>query len=768
MAGIKNQWWWVNLFALLPVIIFFFIDQGYFNSNTTSLPSTLEQKEEALFIEDLLSKMTLSEKLGQLNQRGTSSREKGTLSEDLKQAVRQGKIGAMLNVMNHDNVREIQRLAVEESPNGIPMLFARDVIHGFRTIFPIPLGQAAGWDIDLVKDGAEVAAKEASSQGIRWTFAPMIDVSRDPRWGRIAESFGEDPYLNATLGAAMVEGFQGDLSQPYHIAACAKHFAGYGAAEGGRDYNTTNIPEALMRQVYLPPFQQAVEAGVLTFMAGFNELNGIPVSGNRWLLNEVLRQEWGFDGAVVSDWNSVTEMIAHGYAADDQQAAERAITAGIDMEMTSQAYEHHLETLLQTQKVELDQIDEAVRRILRVKYRLGLFNNPYADLQPIVELEEAHRLKAEGAAAKSLVLLKNEDQLLPLQGKEKIALIGPMADAALDQLGTWIFDGKAEESVTLLEAARESGHQVEYVAALDYSRDKSQVKFQYAIQLARRSDVIVLALGEEAILSGEAHSRADISLPGAQSALLKALSKLNKPIVTVLMAGRPLVLEEDLEHMDALIMAWHPGTMAGPAIWSVLDGSRQPSGKLPVTWPKANGQMPIYYNHSNTGRPATNQSVVAMEDIPVGAWQSSLGNTSHYLDAGRLPQWPFGFGMHYGEIQYSSPKLLKEVRWNMPLELSVEVQNVGKYPLEETVQLYLQDEVAEIVQPIKSLKAFQKVKLLPGESKEVSFSLPFSSLSYIGPEMNRRIDPGFFKIWLAPDAGEGHEFLRFEVIKKPV
>ncbi|QWG10334.1 beta-glucosidase BglX [Flammeovirga kamogawensis] len=735
------------------------------NQGTESLKTTDTNEEK--FIENLLSKMSLEEKLGQLNQRGTSSREKGKLSEELKQAVRNGNIGSMLNVMNHNNLKELQKIAVEESPNGIPLLFARDVIHGFRTIFPIPLGQAASWDANGVKKAAEVAAKEASSQGIRWTFAPMIDISRDPRWGRIAESFGEDPYLTSVLGNASIDGFQGDLTKEYNIAACAKHFAGYGAAEGGRDYNATYIPEPTLRQVYLAPFKSAVNAGALTFMAGFNALNGIPVSGNKWLLNNVLREEWNFDGTVVSDWNSVTEMIPHGYAPDKKQAAVRAIEAGVDMEMTSDAYAENLENLLEEKVITIDKIDEAVRRILRVKYRLGLFDTPFADLKEINSLPQEYLAIAKEVATKSIVLLKNENNVLPILNNQKVALIGPLADAPLDQLGTWIFDGKKEESITLLTAATTSkSNTIYFEKALNYSRDKIKSNFKQAIKKAKKADIIVLAVGEEAILSGEAHSRSNLKLPGVQEELLQELSKLNKPIVLVLMAGRPLIVNHLLEKVDAVVMGWHAGTMAGPAIWDVLTGVSNPSGRLPITWPKATGQVPMYYNHTNTGRPATDESVVLIDEIPVEAWQSSLGNTSHYLEIGRLPQWPFGFGLSYSNVSYSALTVSKKIQWNGTVKASVKVKNLGKYSTTETVQLYIQDEVAELVQPVKVLKGFQQVQLGIDEEKTIHFELPMLDLAYIGPDMKPRVDAGKFKLWLAPNSGENNPYQHFELIEK--
>jgi beta-glucosidase len=723
--------------------------------STITTEDPVEQRVEAL-----LAKMTLEEKIGQTAQRGTSSREK-TLSESLKEAVRKGQVGSVLNVMNKDYVEELQRIAVEESPNGIPLIFARDVIHGFKTIFPIPLGQAATWNPEIVEKGSRIAAEEASTYGIRWTFAPMLDISRDPRWGRIAESPGEDPYLASVLGKAYVKGFQGDdLSSPTSLAACGKHFIGYGAAEGGRDYNTAHIPEQLLRDVYLKPFKAAHEAGAASFMTSFNDINGVPATANKFLLKDVLRDEWGFDGIVVSDWNSVTEMIAHGYAEDEKAAARRAANAGMDMEMTSRAYEHHLKALIEEGRFTEAQLDDMVRHILRVKFRLGLFENPGFDRnEEGIILSEANLAAAKEAAIKSMVLLKNEQDLLPLsKDLKKVAVIGPLADAAREQLGTWIFDGDKKDSRTPVPAIKSylGKDKVIFEPGLTFSRQKIKEGFAKAVAAAKKSDVILFIGGEEAILSGEAHSRGDIRLPGAQEELILELSKTGKPIVLVIMAGRPITMENILDKVNSVVMAWHPGTMAGPALSDVLFGEASPSGRLPLTWPKAVGQVPIYYNHVNTGRPADSASFVHIDDIPIEAWQSSLGNNSHYLDLGFKPQYPFGYGLSYTTFQYDNLKISKSaIALGETLSITADIKNTGSRAGTETVQLYVRDLVGDLVRPVKELKGFQQVTLEPGEQQTVSFSVHTDDLGFYNQAKEYVTEPGQFHLWVGKNAEEG-------------
>jgi len=717
-------------------------------------------------VEEIISKMSLQEKVGQTSLRGTSSRVKGDLSEDLKNAVRNGEIGAFLNVMNPKYVDELQRIAIEESPNGIPLIFARDIIHGYKTIFPIPLGMAASWNAEVAETSARVSAIEAAESGIRWTFSPMLDIARDARWGRIAESPGEDPYLASVLATAFIKGYQGDsLNSENSMIACAKHFLAYGAAEGGRDYNTTIVNEELLRNVYLPPFKAAFDAGAQTVMSSFNDINGIPASGNKFILKKILRDEYNFDGFVVSDWNSVTEMIPHGYAKDDKHAAERAITAGLDMEMTSTSYEDYLLALMDEGKVTEEQLNDFVRNILRVKLRMGLFENPYREKVDASRwYAQSHLAAAKEAAVKSTVLLKN-NKTLPLNKNQRIALIGPLADAPVDQLGTWTFDGDGNYSVTAKQAFAENKSKFVFAEGLKYSRDKSSVGFKKAIAAAEKSDVIVFVGGEEAILSGEAHSRADISLPGAQEQLIDALHKTGKPLVLVIMAGRPIALGNIMDKVDAIVIAWHPGTMAGPALYDILNGEAQPEGRLPVTWPKQGAQCPIYYNHPNTGRPASADSFVGINDIPVGAWQSSLGNNSHYLDLGFEPQFPFGYGLNYGEIEYEKTIVSSDkLRRNETIQVSCTLHNKGNYPITETVQLYIQDVVGDIVRPVKELKGFKKIRIAKGESVSAEFTISTKDLEYVDSSMNYVVEDGDFNVWIAPNSAEGIK-ASFELIE---
>ena len=714
-------------------------------------------------IDKVIKTMTLEQKIGQACLKGTSSRSKG-LSEELKNDVRKGLVGAILNLTDPNLVFEIQKIAVEESPNHIPLLFGRDVIHGYKTIFPIPLGLAASWDMELVEKTSKIAANESYSRCINWTYAPMVDIARDARWGRIAESPGEDPLLASRLGVAYVKGFQGnDPSVPGQILACAKHFAAYGAAEGGRDYNTVSMSESLLRNVYLKPFEATAKAGAATFMSSFNDLNGIPASGSSFLLKKILREEWKYDGFVVSDWNSVTEMIPHGFAADEKDAAFKSASAGLDMEMTSLSYANHLKTLIAEKKISEKQLDEMVRNILRIKFRAGVFENPYFKDREKFSLLTADALKtAKNAAIKSSVLLKNEKQILPLKSSQKIAVIGPLADASREQLGTWIFDGNKEDSQTPLKALQNSFGQknVFYSAGLSHSRSLSEEGFAAAIIVAKKSDVILFFAGEEAILSGEAHSRANINLPGLQEELIAELQKTGKPIVVILMAGRPITLGAVLPKVNALIMAWHPGTMAGPAISDILLGIANPSAKLPVTWPKEVGQIPIYYNHPNTGRPADPKTFVAIQDIPVEAWQSSLGNNSHYLDAGYEPQFPFGFGLSYTNFSYDNLKIEKETLKNNTTEklnVSAVITNTGNTTGTETVQLYVRDITGSIVRPIRELKDFVQIELKPKESKTVQFSIPVSELAFYNDKMELKTEPGDFKVWIASHAENGLE-----------
>jgi len=714
--------------------------------------SVNQEKKDAIEakINDLLSKMTLEEKVGQLALRGRSSREKGALPNSLLNRVRNGEIGAFLNVMDTTHMRKLQEVAVRESKHGIPLIFGRDVVHGFKTIFPIPLGQAASWNPAMVKEGSRIAAMEASSVGIRWTFAPMLDICQDSRWGRIAESPGEDPYLARMLSRAYVEGFQGDdLSDPTRMAACAKHFLAYGAAIGGRDYNTAILSDAQLYNLYLPPFRDAISYGVATAMTSFNEINGVPASGNKKILSDILRDQLGFDGFVVSDWNSLTEMIAHGFAQDSRHAAELAANAGLDMEMTSEAYEDFLFTLIKEGLVPESQLDFYVANILRIKFRLNLFANPFIPTDhPGTFYADHHLEQAQQAAIESSVLLKNEG-ILPLTEGTNILLTGPLANKGREQLGTWSFDGKEDPSVT----PREAMPDVSFVEGLAYSRDRDKSQFEEVLAAGRKADVIVFVGGEEAILSGEAHSRGNIRLPGEQEALLAELTKLNKPVILVIMAGRPLNITDYLDELDAVLMMWHPGTMGGPALQQMLYGKAEPSGRLPVTWPKAAGQLPYFYNHKNTGRPARAEKFVGIEDIPVGAWQSSLGNESHYLDLGYSPLFPFGYGLSYGDVTYGKMNVsAKTLQQGRPITVTIPVSNESDRTTSEVVQFYLRDKVGRITRPVRELKGFKKVELAPGEKKVVSFSLAYEDLMYYDNEGGYAVEAGEVMLYVGKNS----------------
>ena len=703
-------------------------------------------------IVELVSRMTIEEKIGQMVQ----VHYPGEVSADMRGAIEAGQVGSLLNVVDVDVANELQRIATEESRLGIPLLLARDVIHGFRTVLPIPLGQAATWNPELVERGTRNAALEAARSGVNWALAPMIDISRDPRWGRIAESFGEDPYLTSQLAVAMVEGFQGDdLSAPGTIAACAKHFAAYGASEAGRDYNTTNIPENELRNVYLPPFKAAVDAGVATLMASFSDLDGVPASGNRFLMQDVLRDEWEFEGFVVSDWDSIDQLTDHGFAADFRDAALKAVTAGVNMEMVSRTYADHLAELVEQGKIDVERIDQLVGEILRIKLRLGLFENPYTEPEAFPESgSDDHLAVAHEAALQSLVLLQNEDNALPLDvgTLDSIAVIGPLSDDPYEQLGTWIFDGDPGLSRTPLQAIRAfvgDRTEINYVRALETSRSRDTDGFGEALEAARTSDAVVLFLGEESILSGEAHSRADIDLPGAQVELVRALRAAGKPVIAFILAGRPLTIENILEDVDALVFAWHPGSMGGPAIADVLFGVESPSGKLPVTFPRVVGQIPIYYAHKNTGKPATPDTYVHLDDLPVRGAQAAFGMTSHHLDAGYLPLFPFGFGLSYARFTYSDIELSRNtLGMSDSLTVQADVTNSGRVVADEIVQLYVRDLVGDVTRPVKELKGFQRIRLQPGESRTVSFVLNSADLAFYGQDMELMIEPGEFHVWV--------------------
>ena len=707
-------------------------------------------------VNNLLSEMTLDEKIGQMSQI-----DPGYMSADqINKAVSDGNYGSFLNVFGVAKINALQKVAMEESRLKIPLIIGRDVIHGYRTIFPIPLGMAATWNPEVVKKAFRISSIEASSQGIKWTFAPMIDITWDPRWGRIAEGCGEDPYLASAFAKAMVEGIQGEqLTDPTAVAACAKHFVGYGFAEGGRDYNTTYISEPVLRNVVLKPFKAAKEAGALTFMSAFNDLNGVPTSGNEFTLRQILRKEWKYDGMVVSDWGSVSEMISHGYCADEKEAALKAITAGVDMEMSSTTYVKYLKTLISEGKVNQPLIDEAVKNILRVKFKLGLFENPYVDPEAEKQMLSTDFMDhARTVARQSAILLKNDPNTLPLSaGISSVAVIGPLADAPRDQLGTWVFDGKAENSVTPLTAIKEvlGDSKVNFAAGLKYSRDKSKAGFAAAIAAAKKSQAILFFAGEEWILSGEGQSRGEINLPGVQEELIEELSKTGKPLIVVVMAGRPLAIGKVVEESNALLYAFHGGSMAGPALADLIFGKESPSGKLPVTFVKGSGQIPFYYYHNNTGRPANAKSWTPMDSIPVINSQASLGYKSFHLDYGFTPLFPFGYGLSYTTFKYSN-LILSSAEMNIKGSLTVKasVLNDGNVDADEIVQLYIRDRVGSITRPVKELKGFKRIHLKSRETVGVTFELPASALEFFNGKENV-IEPGEFDIWVGPNSDEG-------------
>ncbi len=707
-------------------------------------------------VEDLLSRMTIEEKIGQLNQRSVWMTPDGLAYFNNEAAA--GNIGSVLNINSAAEVNAMQKAAVEKSRLGIPLLFSRDVIHGYNTIFPIPLGQAATFDPEIVKQGARVAAVESSSDGIRWTFAPMIDISRDARWGRIAESCGEDVYLARQMARAMVEGFQGDnLTDPTAVAACAKHFFGYGASEGGRDYNSTNIPERSMRNVYLPPFEEACKAGCLTYMSSFNDNDGVPASGNHYVLTDILRGEWGFKGFVVSDWASVAEMINHGFCADRKDAARTGFNAGVDMEMESTTYIENLKALIDEGKVTMTDLDKSVANILRVKFSLGLFENPYIVTPQSVKYCDAHLAAAQKAAVESVIMLKNANATLPLNaGNVKTILVtGPLANAPYEQMGTWVFDGQKEHTVTLLDALKSQyGNNIKIVfeEGLAYSRDEKTDGIDRAVAAAANADIIIAAVGEESILSGEAHSLANLDLQGAQAQLIERLSATGKPLVTIVMAGRPLTIAKQVAESQAVLYSFHPGTMGGPALADILFGKESPSGKTPVTFPVSTGQVPIYYNHYNTGRPAQGTETL-LKDIPVEAGQTSLGCTSFWLDAGFGPLFPFGYGLSYGDFEYSNLKLDKATYNDKEtVTATVTLTNKGQHAATEVAQLYVRDMVGSIARPIKELKGFKRVSLAPGESQEVKFEMPVSELAFYGLDMTKKVEAGDFTLFVGGDS----------------
>lgn len=707
-------------------------------------------------INALLARMTLAEKLGQLQQ--LDGEGNGNFRPEHRDLARKGLLGSTLNVRGAQRTNELQRIAMEESRLKIPLIFGFDVIHGYRAIFPVPLGEASSWDPAIAERSAAIAAAEARSAGVHWTFAPMLDIARDARWGRIVEGAGEDPYLGAAMARARVRGFQGrDYSAADKVLACAKHWVGYGAAEAGRDYNTTDMSERTLREIYFPPFQAAVNEGVGTFMSAFNDLNGVPASANPFTLTKVLRGEWKFDGFVVSDYTSVEELIKHGLAANESEAARLALSAGVDMEMVSRLYGKHGAELLRTGRLSQAEIDEAVRRILRIKMRLGLFEHPYADeaRERSVIFSQENQDAARRIAARSMVLLKNDGNTLPLSKIVKsIALIGPLADNQQDMIGSWTGDGKAADVVTLLagiKAKVSPSTKITYAKGCDVNGDSAD-GFDAAVRAARSSDVVVIAVGESADMSGEASSRSSLDLPGRQLDLVKAVQATGKPTIVVLMNGRPLTINWIAENTQAILETWFAGSQAGNAIADVLFGDVNPGGKLPVTFPRSVGQEPLYYNHMNTGRPP---------DI-------NNKYTSKYLDVSWTPLFPFGYGLSYTQFHLANLRLgAQRIRPDGRLNVSVDIENTGRRAGDEVVQLYIRDTAASVTRPVKELKGFQRVTLKPGEKRTIEFTLTPEQLGFYNREMQFVVEPGEFKVMLATSSADGRELAaNFEVVPR--
>jgi beta-glucosidase len=730
------------------------------NKSKTKLLSLTSVEHIEQKVDALLKQMTLEEKIGQMNQYSgfwdlTGPAPSSGNAAKKYEHLRKGYVGSMLNLRGVKNVRKIQKIAVEETRLGIPLIIGFDVIHGYETLSPIPLAESASWDLEAIKKSAEVAAEEAAAAGINWTFAPMVDISRDARWGRVMEGAGEDPYLASKIAIARVKGFQGsDLSQSNTIAACAKHFAAYGFAESGREYNTVDVGTSTLNNIVFPPFQATIEAGVRTFMNAFNELNGIPATGNTYLQRTILKDKWQFDGFVVSDWGSIEEMVAHGHAKDGKHAAQIAANAGSDMDMESYLYVNELAGLVREGKVKEAYIDDAARRILRVKFELGLFDDPYkyCDEQREKEVIGQHAFHEASLdiAKKSIVLLKNENQLLPLKKQgQKIALIGALASDKTSSLGSWRIAAKDNTAVSVLEGMQAyTGNQLTYAKGADVSLGQTKFidelkinttdrsEFPQAIAVAKTADVVVMVLGEVGYQSGEARSRTDLGLPGVQQDLLEAIYKVNKNIVLVLNNGRPLVLNWHQEHLPAIVEAWQLGTQSGNAIAQVLYGDYNPSGKLPMSFPRAVGQVPIYYNYKNTGRPL----------IPIP-------NTvfwSHYQDVENTPLYPFGYGLSYTTFEYSA--LQAKVVSDKEVSVSVTLKNTGKFAGKEVVQLYIKDHYASVTRPVRELKGFELVSLKPNERKNITFTLSEKELGFYNNEGEFIVEPGEFSIFVGGDS----------------
>ena len=705
-----------------------------------------DAEKETRFVRDLMKKMTLTEKIGQLSQyvggELLTGPKSGAVSDSL--FVR-GMVGSILNVGGVDNLRKLQQKNMESSRLKIPILFAFDVIHGYKTIFPTPLAESCSWDLALMYETAKAAAIEASASGIHWTFAPMVDVARDPRWGRIVEGAGEDTYLGCKIAEARVRGFQWNLGKPNALFACAKHFVAYGAPQAGRDYAPVDLSLSALAEVYLPPFKACIDAGVHTFMSAFNSINGVPATSNRWLLTDLLRKEWKFKGFVVSDWNAVQELKAHGVAETDEDAAMAAFNAGVDMNMTDGLYNRCLEKLVRENRIDMNEIDASVERILRAKYALGLFEDPYRFLDNQRESREVRSASAMAlarkAAASSMVLLKNANALLPLSKQTKrIALVGPLANNRAEVMGSWKARGEDKDVVTVLEGIKNklgSGTEVNYVQGCDFL-DPSTSEFSAALEAAKQSDVVIAVVGEEALMSGESRSRAVLRLPGKQEALLDTLRKAGKPLVVVLMNGRPLCLESVDKQADAMLEAWFPGTQCGNAVADVLFGDIVPAAKLTASFPLTEGQIPNNYNYKRSGRPG---------DMP-------YSSTVRHIDVPNRNLYPFGYGLSYTTFSYGEMQCPTAFDEKGFLPVSVDVTNTGNYDGEEIVQLYVADKVASMVRPVKELKGFQKVFIPKGQTKRVEFKLNVKDLGFWNSLMQYVVEPGTFEIMVGTNSEE--------------
>lgn len=731
-----------------------------------SMTSFAQQKDAKMhvYISNLMKRMTQDEKIGQLNllTPGGGIPTGAVVSTDVEAKIKAGNVGGLFGVIGVDKIKQAQDLAVTGSRLKIPLIFGSDIIHGYKTTFPIPLALSCSWDMEMMERTARIAAVESSADGLSWTFSPMVDISRDPRWGRVAEAAGEDPYLGSQIARAMVRGYQGtDLTANNTILACVKHFALYGAAEGGRDYNTTDMSRVKMYEYYLPPYKAAIDAGVASVMTSFNEIDGIPATANKWLVTDLLRKQWGFDGFVVTDYTGINEMIDHGFG-NLQTVSALALKAGVDMDMVGEGFLTTLKKSLAEKKITQKDIDDACRRVLEAKYKLGLFDNPYRYIDASRAAKEVlsadKRAATRQFAARSVVLLKNSNNTLPLKKSGTIALVGPLANDKSNMLGTWAVSGDAQTSIPIIEGMKNVGGndvQILYAKGANITDDTSLAKManvfgekvsidartpqqmiEEAVGMANRADVVVAVLGEASEMSGEAASRSDISLPASQKALLEALQQTGKPVVVVLMSGRPLTIEKEVGQATALLQAWFGGHETGNAIADVLFGDYNPSGKLTMTFPRNVGQIPIYYNYKNTGRPQQ-----------VGAPTQKF--RSNYLDVANTPLFPFGYGLSYTNFEYGDIELsATTVTPNAPIKANVVVKNTGNFDGEEVVQLYIHDLVASVTQPVKKLKGFQKVNIKKGESKEVTFTIGIEELKFFNSELKWIAEPGDFKVFI--------------------